>query len=108
MMAAAIPPSPPVAEPGQVPLIAPPMVPPMPQYAAPIAAAPEAAPAVASMDAAPAAAPADAPAARDRRTMGEVLEMAMSLAPDLRERVLRCYMEELNEELGSRKKKKKK
>ena len=67
-------------------------------HAAPVAAAPEATPAVTLIDAAPAAAPADAPAPRDRRTMGEVLEMAMSLALELRERVLRRYMEELNEE----------
>ena len=47
---------------------------------------------------APVAVPAAAPAPRGRRSMDEVLEMTMSLAPDLRERALRRYLEELLKE----------
>ena len=37
-----------------------------------------------------------APVPRGQRTMGEVLEMAMTLDPELRERVLRQFLDETN------------
>ena len=97
MIAVAAPPLPPAGEQNQAPLDAPPMVPPMPPYAAPVAIAPMAAPRAAPVAApaiAPAAAPAAAQAPRGQRTMGEVLEMAMTLDPELREQVLRQFLEE--------------
>ena len=73
-----------------VPVLAPPV--PAPAPPAPVQpVAPAQAPAVA-----PTLVPEAAPAPQGRlRSMGEVLEMAMTLAPDLRAQVLRRYMEEL-------------